>query len=127
MTRRDLGERVDVFDHAVERYVERVRPGSESARARSELAHLLRIADFVFEAPEWLAGRARQTAPVYAVVADVVLPLQLGRDRDSLVAVTCLTRGGLSAPARERRNAARVRRRAARDRTRSAQRMKEIR
>ncbi|MGK2938805.1 MAG: hypothetical protein ACSLFR_13530 [Solirubrobacteraceae bacterium] len=112
MTRPELGASVAILDHAVRRYIERVRPGSEPARAHAELMQLLGVADFVFEAPEWLARRARQTAPVYAVIADVVLPLQVGRDRDSLVAVTCLTRGTLSEAARARRSAARLQRRA---------------
>jgi len=111
MTRRELGADVAILEHAVRRYIERVRPGSEPVRAQAELTRLLDVADFALEAPEWLASRARQTAPVYAVIADVVLPLQVGRDHDSLVAVTCLTRGTLSEPARERRNAARLRRR----------------
>lgn len=110
MTRGAVSERIDILDHAVERFIERVRPGLEVTRAQSELDHLLWLADYVFEAPEWLASRARQRAPMYAVIADIVLPLQIGRDRSSLIAVTCLTRGGLSDPARARRNDARIRR-----------------
>jgi hypothetical protein len=118
MTRDRLSERVDILDHAVQRFVERVRPGWEPAPARAELDRLLNVAEFVFEAPDWLATRARQRAPMYAVIADVALPLPPGNDGASLVAVTCLTRGGLSEPARERRNAMRLRRRAARRRRR---------
>lgn len=110
----------------MQRYIERVRPESEPARVHAELTQLLGVADFVIEAPEWLARRAHQTAPVYAVIADVVLPLQVG-DPDSLVAVTCLTRGTVSEPARERRSATRIRRRDAARRRRSTSRRMEIR
>ena len=109
MTRGAVTEPIDVLDHAVERFIERVRPGLEVSQAHSELDHLLAIADYVFEAPEWLASRAQQRAPMYAVIADIVLPLQIGHDSASLVVVTCLARGGVSGPARERRNRARIR------------------
>lgn len=66
MTLRDLGVEVVILPHALERYIERVRPGSDMVRARAELGRMLEVAHFALEAPDWLARSALQTAPVYA-------------------------------------------------------------
>jgi hypothetical protein len=112
MTRDVLGLPVLALPHAVVRFNERVRPGLATGDARDELERLLDIADYAFEPPEWVSLRSCSRAPVYAVIGDVAIPLQIGHNGANLVAVTCLTRGGLSQPARERRNALRRRRNA---------------
>jgi hypothetical protein len=111
MTLGALKMSVVALPHAITRFNERVRPGLGPDQALAELNRLLLdIADYVFEAPTWLTPECRSRAPVYAVIGDVVLPLHIGHNRSKLVATTCLTRGGLSQPARDRRNALRRRR-----------------
>jgi hypothetical protein len=112
MTRDLLGMPVLALPHAVTRFNEQVRPGLATGHAGDELDRLLDIADYTFEPPRWVSLRSCSRAPVYAVIGDVALPLQIAHNGTKLVAVTCLTRGGLSQPARERRNAMRRRRNA---------------
>jgi hypothetical protein len=110
MTLGALKMSVVALPHAIARFNERVRPGLGPDQALAELNRLLNIADYVFKAPTWLTPGCRSRAPVYAVIGDVALPLHIGHNHGKLVATTCLTRGGLSQPARDRRNARRRRR-----------------
>jgi hypothetical protein len=107
MTRDLLGMPVLALPHAITRFNERVRPGLATGHAGDELDRLLDIADYALEPPEWVSLRSCSRAPVYAVIGDIALPLQVAHNGANLVAVTCLARGGLSQPARERRNAMR--------------------
>jgi len=94
--------------HAVERFHERVRPALHLDAAELELGRLVAQGSVVADPPVWLAPRQRQFACCYVVVGDLVLPLEPDRrDREVLVALTCIARGGLSDRARQGRNARR--------------------
>jgi hypothetical protein len=55
---------VEVSDHAVERYMERVRSGADFSRARTELRRLVvEHATLLPELPAWFAGECREDAP----------------------------------------------------------------
>lgn len=97
---------IELTVHAVERFHERVRPGLSRAAAEEELAFLLALATVTCEPPAWVRERAVRRADCHAVMGDVVLPLYACGG--VLVATTCIARGGLSARARQRRNARRA-------------------
>ena len=104
---------VTLSSHCVERFHERFRPALDQIRARRELEMLLALGEINAEPPEWLAQKMLQEADAYLIVGnDLVLPLaDIGQ---RFVAKTCLSRGGISEPARKRRNERGRRRRAAR-------------
>jgi hypothetical protein len=104
------GRRILVTAHAVERFVERVRPGLDAAQARGELERILCTAEVGSRAPAWLAERAVAEGPIYVVVDDVVLPAVPTASGDIRV-VTCFARGCWIDDARRRRNARRQDRR----------------
>lgn len=60
--------------------------------------------------PAWHAARAAQEAPLYLVIADLVLPLKPSA-AGGYVATTCLARGSWSDDSRRRRNQRRRERR----------------
>lgn len=102
---------IRLSDHAVIRYRQRVRPGLERRQAHRDLERLLRYGFISSHAPLWLQTTQAQRSAYYLIVGDVVLPLDpCARDRRRLVALTCLTRGGLSNVARASRNLKRRRR-----------------
>jgi hypothetical protein len=102
---------IHLSEHAVQRFHERVRPGLDRIAAEDALARLALHGTIDTEPPDWLARHQRQHAACYLVAGDVVLPLDpCRRDPAVLVALTCLARGGLSEPARQRRNLRRRRR-----------------
>ena len=92
--------------HCVERFHERFRPALDEIRARRELEMLLMHGEISDQPPEWLAETMLQTADAYLIVGnDLVLPLaSLGPLGERFVAKTCIPRGGISEPARRRRN-----------------------
>src|SRR5438067_2327865 len=59
----------------------------------------------VEEPPTWLAARAQQEAERYVVIGeDIVAPLVASRERPGAwLVLTCITRGGVSDIARDRR------------------------
>lgn len=102
---------IHVSDHAVVRYRERVRPGLDHGQACSDLQRLLEHGFISSRAPLWLRTTQAQRSAYYLVVGDIALPLDpCTRDRERLVALTCLTRGGLSDAVRASRNLKRHRR-----------------
>jgi hypothetical protein len=93
-------DEIDVSEHAVEQYKERVKPALDSTAARSELGRLVFSGEILVEPPEWT--RSAGTKPYYLVIADVlVLPLapQSGR----WVTTTCLVNTTLTPRRREER------------------------
>lgn len=60
--------------HAIERYVDRVRPGLGIPEAEAELEQLVRIGQVLADAPPWYHGNARKPA-AYLVAGDVLVPL----------------------------------------------------
>ena len=94
---------IQLSQHAVERFQERVRPALDVAPAADELAALILFGDVVDTPPSWHAGTCAQLAPFYLVAGDVLLPLkQHWSEPDVLVATTCLVRGVRSEDVRAR-------------------------
>ena len=109
---------IRLSNHCVDRFLERFRPALDWSSAKRELLRLLGCGSVRSDAPSWLADRALQEADCYLTVGeDLVLPLV--HDGGDWIARTCLGRGGISAPARERRNRNRRHRRSRRRGTRS--------
>src|SRR3954451_14636158 len=94
---------VTLSSHCVERFHERFRPALDQIRARRELEMLLALGEIDDEPPDWLARTILQEVDAYLIVGnDLVLPLADVGQR--FVAKTCIPRGGISEPARKRRN-----------------------
>ncbi|MGH2951823.1 MAG: hypothetical protein ACRDKX_07255, partial [Solirubrobacterales bacterium] len=95
-------------DHCRDRFNERARPTLEPGAALRELRRLVVEQGVVGEhAPAWLTARQRaEPADLYLTVADdFAIPLRWNGGRFArLVAVTFLTRTGISDLARARRN-----------------------
>ena len=99
---------IQLSEHAIQRFRQRVRPAIGVAEAEGELARLALFGDLVPEAPAWHAVATADTAPWYLVIADCVLPLRPHwREAEVLVATTCLARGDVSEATRFRRQARR--------------------
>jgi hypothetical protein len=87
---------VELSDHAVARYVERVRPAGSRAAGRHELGRLLSGHALVLpELPAWAVGDVREDAPYFLVCMDwLVLPLGFKPDSSFVFTViTCLGAG----------------------------------
>jgi hypothetical protein len=97
--------RVRFSDHAVQRFRERVRPGLGSESAAEQISLITEHGEVTVGPPSW-ADRA--TSFLYLVVGDVCFPLDADkRDREVLVATTCIVRG----KPRKKRRACAVRKR----------------
>lgn len=94
--------RVTFTAHAVDRYIERVKPCLGPARARVECMGLALIGEITSECPAWLSFEG--DCDGYLTCGDVAFPLK------GHCAVTCLTRGLLPASDRRWRNRDRARR-----------------
>jgi hypothetical protein len=93
---------VEITDHCVERYVERVKPDLELRVARAELEQLKQVGTVTSRAPVW-AREATPAAYYLMIGSDIVLPLAGGRN--GWWASTCLVFTGISDLARDRRRA----------------------
>jgi hypothetical protein len=117
------GRRVWMTLHAVERYRDRVRPHLASYDAvHADAARLTGVCGVLAtEAPGWVNGtweeeRQKDTEPRgWLVCGDICMPLADDREKPGkLVALTVLTRGGISDEARTARNRRRSQRTSAR-------------
>jgi hypothetical protein len=93
-------EEIDLTEHAVAQYRERVRPALELAGARAELAQLVLTGQILPQPPDWT--RAGSPKPFYLVLGgSLALPLapQAGR----WVTTTCLVNGTLTSRRRQER------------------------
>lgn len=114
------GRRVVLTDHAVERYVDRIRHDWEPEAAELDLTALLESVGTVDGPPEWRARRGPgsdyEDSRFWAYLGDGIafplLPDPAGRDY--LVAMTCMTKGGMAASARKARSRRQKLRRGAR-------------
>jgi len=113
------GYPIDFARHAVERWMERARPGITPHASYLELRHLLATARVVTARPEWLPS-AEGAAAWLLLGDDFAAPLRL--ERGELLACTVMCRGSLPAATRERRNHGRANRRAGRRAARKAER-----
>ncbi len=87
----DVKVRVVLTTHAVERYVERVQPCADFKLAVSQIARLFSLGVVAPRPAEWDA--TQRPAPLYLTVGDVSFVLDVdARDRELLVARTCVTR-----------------------------------
>lgn len=93
---------VIVCEHAVRRYHERVRPGLDLTMAGRELRKLIHGARLHPDGPAWTTARPKTVAWIL-LGDDIALPL-VNAGPGRLMAVTCLTRGGLSPETRAHRN-----------------------
>jgi hypothetical protein len=83
--------------HAVSRYIERVKPGLGPSRARVECMGLALIGEVQPKAPHWI-GCDHKANQGFLVCGDICFPLQGGK------AVTCLVRGLVSDHVRAAKN-----------------------
>ena len=103
---------INFAEHAVRRFIERLRPGIESEAAYSELCHLLASSRVVRQPPGWLATESAPPADRWLLIGDdLALPLRRNRAGE-LLAVTTLARGSISPTRRSSRNRARASQRA---------------
>lgn len=113
---------VEVTEHAIKRYGERVRPALGTSELEKEVLRVVHdVGQVSWQEPRW-AHFDQKIVGWIVVGPDIAFPLQFHRSRRGvLVAVTCLTRGSFGEAMREARNrTARIRRqrRAARRRDR---------
>jgi len=94
--------------HAIERYRDRVKPHLTFEEAGDELRRLVRHATISSQRPSW-TNDEREDA-TYAVLSDGIVLVVLSDQYAARIAVTCLTRGGVSDEARAKRNRRRPRR-----------------
>lgn len=104
--------------HALQRYGERIAITQLTDSLPLQLAKLAGFSRVMPSAPDWLTRTAKDESQLYLTVGgDVVFPLVYDDRSGAWVAKTCLTKGGLSPLARERRNSAKARQRARRHRS----------
>jgi hypothetical protein len=94
--------------HAIERYRDRVKPHLTFGEASAELRRLLRHATVVSERPSWSNDRYEDAT--YVVLSDGIALVVRSDQYAAGVAVTCLTRAGVSDETRTKRNRRRPRR-----------------
>lgn len=103
---------VEVTEHAIKRYGERVRPALGTSELEREVLRVVHdVGVVVWHRPSW-AGADRNIVGWVVVGPDIAFPLQFHRSKKGvLVAVTCLSRGSYGDTMREERNKrARIRR-----------------
>jgi hypothetical protein len=100
------GARIAVTPHALERYIERVRPGLDEACALHELAAVAQAGGTVTRVPPpWMLvdeEMGPQCDTYLLIGEDMVFPMYYD-PRAYRVAATCITRGALSDRARAAR------------------------
>lgn len=98
---------VGFSDHAVERFIERVRPALDVDSARDELMSLAASGQVHVGPPPW---RRRADTFLHLALGDLDFPLDADRRGEGLVATTCISRslppiGHVGRARRRRRNA----------------------
>ena len=100
---------LSLSEHCRERFRDRLRPSLEREASDAELARLVSHASVRPEPPAWLEERQRVANPadLYLLLCDeeIVIPLRRDDGRfPRFIALTCLTKTGISELAREKRN-----------------------
>lgn len=109
--------RVIITTHAIERYIERVRPGLDHDSAKNDILRLALVGEFSPGPPEWKEAYAMEWKPTrWLIVGDVCFPMVGER------AVTCIVKGSLPETMRQERNRARRHERRAASAKRAAKR-----
>ena len=108
---RFAGRRAYMTDHAIERWRQRVRPHLDSdEQAHADAVRLVSaVGEFSETPPAWVNGNwARELETEgrgWLVLGDICMPLAEDREKPGrLVALTVLTRGGISDESRKVRN-----------------------
>jgi hypothetical protein len=112
-------DQIDLTEHAVEQYRERVRPGLDVADARVELARLVPSGEIRARPPDW--ARSAGAKPYYLLIGDAVA-LPLAPQQGRWVTTTCLVQSTLTPRRREERTRRRADRAAAKRARRRASR-----
>ena len=95
---------VELTRHAIARFREWFCPALDLVGAEERLLTVLDHARLQPEPPPWVVPNSRKTAGYLVLGDDLALPLMdIHRDR-TLVAVTCIPRGGITSGMRARRN-----------------------
>ena len=96
---------VEVTEHAIKRYGERVRPALEASQLEDEVLRVIHdIGEVSWHPLEW-CGCDDKIVGWVNVGGDITFPLQFHWARKGvLVAVTCLTRSSFGEEMREARN-----------------------
>lgn len=102
--------RIGLTDHAIQRYVERVKPQMLRRHAQAELERLVEMAGEPGPVPDWM----RPKVPCQALVLSDGIALVIVSEDGRLTAATCMVRGTLSPEVRAAQKAAKRRRRAQR-------------
>lgn len=100
--------RIDISDHAVARYVDRVKPHFDRDIAKQELARLLGFGEFTHECPWHLNVDGCDS---YMVLSDGIALGLKRHHAQKWVAVTCLIRGEMAPEFRASRNHEKAKRR----------------
>jgi len=80
--------------HAIARYGERMRYGTDPTHVARELENMRSAMTLTTVVPTWLAARLRHDADAFLVLGDAVFLLRAGEaEARSWTAVTCLVRG----------------------------------
>ena len=103
-------DEIDLSEHAVEQYRERIRPGLDHDDARLELARLVPSGEIRDTPPDW--AHSASAKPYYLVIGDA-LALPLAAQHGRWVTTTCLVQTTLTPRRREERNRRRAQRAAA--------------
>jgi hypothetical protein len=103
-------EDIDLTEHAVEQYRERIRPALDLTAARFELAQLVPSGQICNAPPDW--ARSAGAKPYYLVIGDA-LALPLASQGGRWVTTTCLVQTTLTPRRREERTRRRAQRAAA--------------
>lgn len=101
---------VTVSGHAIDRYVERVKPAYTPKHAHWELARLLPQAEFTDQAPVWAEPTTYSRTERYDNDGFLVLCDSLAFPVSSGIVMTTMTKGSMAPVAREARSGARKRR-----------------
>lgn len=99
--------RLSLSHHAVERYIERVRPGLGLLHAVDDLRGLLQRCGRRVDRPAWISDdedsidrHGEACEDLWIAVGEDVVFVVVKPDRDIMVVVTCLARGHISDAAR---------------------------
>jgi hypothetical protein len=97
---------VEVTEHAIKRYGERVRPALDDSQLEAEVLRVVHdVGEVSWHPLGWCVADDAKTVGWIHVGPDIAFPLQFHWSRlGVLVATTCLTRGSFGEDMREARN-----------------------
>lgn len=88
------GVNVVLSKHALDRFRDRGGRGLSRSTAEQQLSGMWELVEFVVSPPDWVHETWRDPNPLFAVIADMVLPLrELEDEPGTYIAATTLFRG----------------------------------